>query len=222
MFLAAVVKIISFLPILIAIVLHEVAHGYAAWKLGDNTAKYYGRLSLNPLKHIDLFGTIILPALLIISHAGFVLGWAKPVPVNFNNLRNRRRDTVIVSAAGVITNLLLALVSAFLLRLTGSISGILPQGLISLFLLNMVVYNIVLAVFNILPLPPLDGSKILFGWSEQPWAQKYVNADRTGLAAIVFLVFIIPAAGTVFGYNWNWFGAYLVGVSKLLISALLM
>ena len=117
--------IINFIPILIAIILHEVAHGYAAYKFGDDTAKKYGRLSLNPLRHIDLFGSIIIPALLYYSGVGFVFGWAKPVPVNFNNLKNKWQE-FIVAAAGIIANILLALVFAMLLRVENLIS--LPDG----------------------------------------------------------------------------------------------
>lgn len=116
--------IVNFVPIILAIVLHELAHGYAAYRLGDNTAKIYGRLTLNPLKHVDLFGTILLPALLYFSQAGFMFGWAKPVPVNFNNLRRSKRDLIIVASAGIVTNLALAVVSAVLLKFI----SILPQS----------------------------------------------------------------------------------------------
>lgn len=213
--------IVNFVPIIIAIILHELAHGYTAYKLGDNTAKMYGRLSLNPIRHVDIFGTLILPALLFFSHAGFMFGWAKPVPVNFNNLRSFKRDMVLVSAAGIVMNIFLAIVSAFLLKLISFMPQSTAQGIIGLFLLNMVVFNIVLAVFNALPIPPLDGSKILFGWIEKPWAQKFVNADREGLAAIVLFAFILPIIGDKIGVNLNLFGLYLIKTAKLFISILL-
>lgn len=213
--------IVNFVPIIIAIILHELAHGYTAYKLGDNTAKMYGRLSLNPIRHVDIFGTLILPALLFFSHAGFMFGWAKPVPVNFNNLRSFKRDMVLVSAAGIVMNIFLAIVSAFLLKLISFMPQSTAQGIIGLFLLNMVVFNIVLAVFNALPIPPLDCSKILFGWIEKPWAQKFVNADREGLAAIVLFAFILPIIGDKIGVNLNLFGLYLIKTAKLFISILL-
>lgn len=213
--------IVNFVPIILAIILHELAHGYTAYKLGDNTAKLYGRLSLNPIRHVDIFGTLILPALLFFSKAGFLFGWAKPVPVNFDNLRSFKRDMILVSAAGIVMNIFLAIISAFLLKLISFLPQSTAQGIIGLFLLNMVVFNIVLAVFNALPIPPLDGSKILFGWVEKPWAQKYIGSDRQGLAAIVLFAFILPVIGDKIGINLNLFGMYLIKTSKLFISILL-
>ena len=206
--------IVNFVPIILAIVLHELAHGYAAYRLGDNTAKICGRLTLNPLKHVDLFGTILLPALLYFSQAGFMFGWAKPVPVNFNNLRRSKRDLIIVASAGIVTNLALAVVSSIQPQSTA-------QGVIGLFLLNMVVFNVVLAIFNALPIPPLDGSKILFGWIKKPWAQKYISAERQGLAAIVLIAFILPAVGGRFGFDLNFFGMLLIKGAKFILSILL-
>lgn len=213
--------LINFLPLLIAIILHEIAHGYAAYRLGDSTAKAHGRLSLNPLKHIDVFGTILLPAMLIFSGVGFVFGWAKPVPVNFNNLHHYRRDMIIVSAAGIVTNIILAVLSALLLILAEYIPEGFMQGLLSVFLINMVVYNIILAVFNLLPIPPLDGSKIFLGWINKRWAQKYISAERQGLLAIIFIAFILPLIGRQFGWNFNLFAAYMIKVSKFFISLLI-
>ena len=213
--------IVNFVPIILAIVLHELAHGYAAYRLGDNTAKIYGRLTLNPLKHIDPFGSLLLPALLYFSHAGFMFGWAKPVPVNFNNLKNSKRDLIIVSAAGIVTNLVLAIISALLLKAVSFLPQSTIQGILGLFLLNMVVFNVVLAIFNALPIPPLDGSKILFGWVNKPWAQRYVNSERDGLIAIVLLAFILPAVGQSLGFDLNIFGIILLKSAKFILSFLL-
>ena len=213
--------IVNFVPIILAIVLHELAHGYAAYRLGDNTAKIYGRLTLNPLKHIDPFGSLLLPALLYFSHAGFMFGWAKPVPVNFNNLKNSKRDLIIVSAAGIVINLVLAIISALLLKAISFLPQSTAQGILGLFFLNMVVFNVVLAIFNALPIPPLDGSKILFGWVNKPWAQRYVNSERAGLIAIVLLAFILPAIGQSLGFNLNIFGIILLKSAKFILSFLL-
>ena len=169
--------LVNFVPIILAIVLHEMAHGYAAYWCGDNTAKKYGRLSLNPLRHIDIMGSIIFPLILLLSKTGFVFGWAKPVPVDFDKLRHPKRDMFIVASAGIITNLLLALFSSLLLQLTRYIPSELLHGIISLFLMNMIIFNIVLAVFNALPIPPLDGSKILLGWSDNTHIQKFLQAE---------------------------------------------
>lgn len=213
--------IVNFVPIILAIVLHELAHGYAAYKLGDNTAKIYGRLTLNPLSHVDIFGTVLLPALLYFSQAGFMFGWARPVPVNFANLRHFRLGVIIVAAAGIVTNLALAGIAAVLLKFVDILPPNAIQGITGLFLLNMVVFNIVLAIFNALPIPPLDGSKILFGWINKPWARNYVGAEREGLAAIVLLAFILPAVGNSFGVNLNVFGQLLIRSTKSVLSLFL-
>lgn len=212
--------ILNFIPIMLAIVLHEIAHGYAALKLGDNTAKRFGRLSLNPIKHIDLFGTIVLPALLYASNVGFIFGWARPVPVNYAKI-NTRRDMLIVASAGIVTNLALAIVSAFILLLVDFISSPLLHGILEVFFVNMVVYNIVLAVFNILPFPPMDGSKIFFGGITKTWAQRYISADKAGLTTFFAIAIILPLAGNLLGQNWNIIGWYVMGVSKFFISALI-
>ncbi len=213
--------VVYFIPIIIAIVLHEIAHGYTAWILGDDTAKRLQRLSLNPVRHIDVFGTLILPALLLLSQTGIVFGWAKPVPVNFSRLSNPKRDTILVASAGIVMNILLAIISAGLLKLTPLISSQLTQGIVALFLINMVVFNIVLAVFNALPIPPLDGSKILLGWSSDPRIQKFLDAAKAGSVFIIFIAFILPVICRYFGVEFNPFGWYLIKTSQYFISLLI-
>ena len=212
--------ILNFIPIMLAIILHEIAHAYAALKLGDNTAKRFGRLSLNPVKHVDLFGTIILPALLYASNVGFIFGWARPVPVNYAKI-NTRKDMLIVASAGIVMNIVLAICSALILLLVDLIPSPLTHGILEVFFVNMVVYNIVLAVFNILPIPPMDGSKIFFGGINKPWAQKYISADKLGLTAFFTIAIVLPLIGNLLGQNWNIVGWYVLGVSKFFISALI-
>ena len=212
--------ILNFIPIMLAIILHEIAHGYAALKLGDNTAKRFGRLSLNPIKHIDLFGTIILPALLYASNVGFIFGWARPVPVNYAKI-NSRRDMLIVASAGIVMNIALAILSAIILLVVDFISSPLIHGILEMFFVNMVVYNIILAVFNILPFPPMDGSKIFFGGISQTWAQRYIFADKVGLTTFFAVAIILPLIGNLLGQNWNIVGWYVMSVSKFFISALI-
>lgn len=183
--------IAKFVPVFIAIILHEVAHGYVALKLGDDTAKKYGRLTINPISHIDWFGSVFMPFTLWWAGAPFLFGWAKPVPVNFRKLRNQKRDTVIVASAGIVVNALLALsVFAIYILFTPEY----PE-----FLINFFWINIALIFLNILPIPPLDGSKIFFGWIDRPWAQKYVLAEREGMIAIIILIVLIPVVERMFG-----------------------
>lgn len=211
----------SLITIFIAIIIHEIAHGYIAWKLGDDTAKQAGRLSFNPMQHIDIFGTIILPIILLFSKSGFVFGWAKPIPVNYSKLQNKKRNIILVASAGIIANFILAVISAIMLK----ISVILPanpfNGIMAMFWLNMIFFNIFLALFNLLPIPPLDGSKMLLSWSNNKWIKKYLNSDRGGLIAIILLLFIIPAFLQSFGINFNPLASTMKQLTLLLSSLLI-
>jgi len=153
--------VISILVLVFSVVVHEVSHGYAAYLLGDPTAKYAGRLTLNPLKHLDPLGSFLVPLLLIISNAGVIFGWAKPVPYNPYNLRDQKKGPALVGLAGPLSNLVLALLAAVFIR-AFLVFGVLMDGLAVQFFLTVILINILLLVFNMLPIPPLDGSKLLF------------------------------------------------------------
>jgi Zn-dependent protease len=191
---------IWFLPVIIAITFHEAAHGYVAWRLGDDTAKREGRVTFLPWKHVDLVGTIILPAVLLLTRAPFLFGWAKPVPVYFENLRNPKRDMVWVAAAGPGINLVLAIVSAALLHIV----PLLPTDIeawVYLNLRNSIVINLVLAVFNMLPIPPLDGGRVAVGLLPPVLARPLARLERIGLFIVIFAVFVVPWAGRQIGMN---------------------
>jgi Zn-dependent protease len=193
------------LPVLLAITLHEAAHGLVAWKLGDDTAYRQGRVSANPFRHIDPFGTVILPGLLILSQSSFLFGYAKPVPVNVQNLRNRRRDSMLVAAAGPAANLLIALASAVLVR--GALA--LPDEALQWTgrnLLNSVGLNLTLAVFNLLPIPPLDGSRVVLGALPRPLAQSYAQLFRYGLLLVVGIILLPPLIGRMIGVDLDIIG----------------
>src|SRR4051812_9047138 len=182
-------------PLIIAIVFHEVAHGLVARRLGDPTAQEAGRLTFNPIKHIDPFGTVILPLLLAISHAP-VFGWAKPVPVNFRRLRHPRRDMVLVALAGPGMNLLLAIVGSALLAATVLLTGGAREtvaGLVAANALNFVLINLFLAVFNLLPVPPFDGGHVVEGLLPPPLAQRFRKIGRYSLLVLVVLLLVLPA-----------------------------
>ncbi len=188
------------LPIIIAITLHEAAHGYVARYFGDNTAAEQGRVTLNPLRHIDPFGTVFLPMLLVLMGTGFVFGYAKPVPVNFANLRHPKRDMVWVAIAGPAMNLLLAAISVLLIFIPVPGGSALEGPLLQL-LWASVNINLVLAVLNMIPLPPLDGGRVLTGLLPQPLSRSVAQIDRFGMLPVLVIFIFLPQLG-VNAFQW--------------------
>ncbi|MDP8265051.1 MAG: site-2 protease family protein [Candidatus Aceula lacicola] len=165
-----------------SVILHECAHGWVAYRLGDPTAKERGRLTLNPIKHVDFLGTIILPIMLVVVGSPVILGWAKPVPVNFARLRNPKRDMILVGLSGPMTNIVLAFALSIILR-----SNIIPVGT---FILQMgILINLVLAVFNLVPIPPLDGSRLVMGLLPARYAYLYAKLERYGIIIVFLLLY---------------------------------
>lgn len=207
---------INLIPLLLAITFHEAAHGWVAYKKGDPTAKMLGRVTLNPLVHIDPFGTIILPMMLLFFGGG-IFGWAKPVPVNFRLLHDQKRDPVYVASAGVVTNLALGAISGILLSVIGLIdpdtvmkirtfgmqaqaTGSLQSALVPLALMcvESVKWNVALAIFNLIPIPPLDGGRIAVGLLPYGPSQALASMERYGMLILIALLFLDP-----FGIIWR-------------------
>ena len=182
-------------PLVIAIVFHEVAHGRVARLLGDPTAEQRGRLSFNPVKHVDPFGTVILPLILAVSHAGAIFGWAKPVPVNYRRLKNPRRDMILVALAGPGMNLLLAIAGALILAATIALSHGAEGGaaqFIGLNALNFIYINIFLGIFNLLPIPPFDGGHVVEGLLPPALALQFRKIGRFSIVVFVMLLLVLP------------------------------
>lgn len=187
--------------LIMSVIIHEFAHGYSAYLLGDDTARLRGRLTLNPIKHLDIFGSIILPLLLIVSKAGFVIGWAKPVPYNPANLRNGKKGEFIVAISGIVANLLIALIFGLFIRFATSF-GLPPYNIDPLLVHPfykiasiIVIMNLVLALFNLIPIPPLDGSKVLFSFLPYKFRNIERFLEQWGIFLLLF--FIIFLWGTV-------------------------
>ncbi len=200
------------IPMLTAIPLHEAAHGFAALRFGDDTAQRLGRLTANPLRHIDRFGTIILPLMMLLLTQGRAMfGYAKPVPVNFFRLKPRRLGMIVVAAAGPVTNLALALVSALLVH----VAVRLPDAA-ALWALDMleasISLNLVLAVFNMLPIPPLDGGRVAVGLLPQPFAMRLARLERVGMLIVIGALFLLPAIGQSVGLNLDLFRSVVVPI----------
>jgi Zn-dependent protease len=178
------------LPIILAITLHEAAHAFAAYKFGDNTAKNEGRLSLNPIKHIDPIGTVALPVILLVLNTGFIFGWAKPVPVNWFNLHNPRRDMALVAIAGPLANLFMAIFWIIILAIGLLLSSNYPQAEYLIYTGNAgIIINLIFMILNLLPILPLDGGRVLNSLLPPPLAEKYSLSEPYGLFILIALLF---------------------------------
>ncbi len=208
------------IPVLIAITFHEAAHGFVAHRLGDNTAWQLGRVSFNPFKHIDPFGTVLLPGILLLSHSPFLFGYAKPVPVNFRNLNHPRLDMVWVALAGPATNIILALVAALAFHALPFAPANTAQWVADN-LKNALVINVVLAIFNMLPIPPLDGGRVAVGLLPNALAAPLSRLEPYGMLILIGLLILLPLLGSQFGLNLDVISAILRTTTGYVIQLVL-
>jgi Zn-dependent protease len=208
------------LPVLIAVTFHEAAHGFAARLFGDDTAYLLGRVTLNPLKHIDPFGTVLLPGMLLLSHSPFLFGYAKPVPVNFKALNHPRLGMACVAAAGPLMNICLAFVSAIAFHLIRYLPPAAAEFVV-LNLKNAVVVNVVLAVFNLFPIPPLDGGRIAVALLPRFLGRPFARLEPIGLLVLIALLVLLPLLGSQTGYNLNFASATISQGTQAVIAAIL-
>ncbi|MBA3052927.1 MAG: site-2 protease family protein [Candidatus Omnitrophica bacterium] len=185
---------ISLFLFFLAVIIHEYSHGWVAWKLGDSTAKMAGRLTLNPIAHIDPIGTVLLPLILLVTNSPVLFGWAKPVPVDFNNLYNPKKDMIWVGLAGPGANILFAIILSFMLKILGTMASPLLMAVMS----SAIIINLVLAVFNILPIPPLDGSRVLMGLLPREISMQYAKIEPYGLIILFGLLYL----GLIGSFIW--------------------
>jgi len=196
------------LPLVIAITFHEAAHGFVAHRLGDNTAYDLGRVSFNPLRHIDPFGTLMMPAILLMSHSPFLFGYAKPVPVNFSALRSPRIDMVWVALAGPATNIALALFAAAAFHLVDFLPANSAQWVADN-LKNALVINVILAIFNMMPIPPLDGGRVAVGLLPEALALPLSRLEPFGMLILIGFLILLPLTGSQLGLNLDVISAIL-------------
>lgn len=208
------------LPVIFAITFHEAAHGFVAHLLGDDTAWRLGRVSFNPLKHVDPFGTILIPGILVLLRSSFVFGYAKPVPVNFHALRWPRRGMVLVAAAGPAMNIALAVVAGLAFHIIDYLPATSGRWLAEN-LKNALIINVVLAVFNLFPLPPLDGGRILVGILPKAAAALVARLEPYGLVILIGLLILLPLLGAQLGIDLSIVSQGLALSTRAIIEAIL-